>query len=253
MYPTQSRNLRAWSRERFIVRGKENLQLMFKTPSSLIYLGEEFFLFFSCLFYLFLFNFYFYFILLYNTVLVLPYTDMNPPRVYMSSQSWTPFPPPTPYHLSGSSPYTSPKHPVSCIKHRLAIRFLHDSIRVLIGKIWGKGCSVQNFPLTGWWWDNRAVFQPSQSSAFPISVGPLACAQPAVTSSVWVEGALVPAEELQGTHRLLAHHPRRDQHQAPCCSSVSSCLPSLRQLATVWICPLELVEGRGSWKPFSFK
>ena len=33
-------------------------------------------------------------------------------------------------HLSGSSPCTSPKHPVSCIKHRLAIRFLHDSIHV---------------------------------------------------------------------------------------------------------------------------
>ena len=31
--------------------------------------------------------------LLYNTVLVLPYIDMNPPRVYMSSQSWTPLPP----------------------------------------------------------------------------------------------------------------------------------------------------------------
>ena len=29
----------------------------------------------------------YFFILLYNTVLVLPYTDMNPPRVYMSSQS----------------------------------------------------------------------------------------------------------------------------------------------------------------------
>ena len=38
----------------------------------------------------FFFNFYFYFILLYNTVLVLPYIDMNPPRVYMSSQTWTP-------------------------------------------------------------------------------------------------------------------------------------------------------------------
>ena len=35
-----------------------------------------------------------------------------------------PLPPPTPYHLSGSSPCTSPKHPVSCIKHRLAIRFI---------------------------------------------------------------------------------------------------------------------------------
>ena len=33
------------------------------------------------------FNFYFYFILLYNTVLVLPYIDMNPPRVYMRSQT----------------------------------------------------------------------------------------------------------------------------------------------------------------------
>ena len=78
----------------------------------------------------FFLNFYSYFILLYNTVLVLPYIDMNPPRVYLSSQTWIPLPPPTPYHLSGSSPCTSPKHPVSCIKHRLAIRFLHDSIHV---------------------------------------------------------------------------------------------------------------------------
>ena len=78
----------------------------------------------------FFFNFYFYFILLYNTVLVLPYIDMNQPRVYMSSQSWTPLTPPTPYHLSESSPCTSPKHPVSCVKHRLALRFLHDSIHV---------------------------------------------------------------------------------------------------------------------------
>ena len=70
------------------------------------------------------------FILLYNTVLVSPYIDMNPPQVYMSSQSWTPLPPPSPYHLCGSSPCTSPKHPVSCIKHRLAICFLHDSIHV---------------------------------------------------------------------------------------------------------------------------
>ena len=48
------------------------------------------------------FNFYFYFILLYNTVLVLPYIDMNQPWVYMSSQSWTP--PPT-------------SHPISCLDH----------------------------------------------------------------------------------------------------------------------------------------
>ena len=45
--------------------------------------------------FLFFFNFYFYFILLYSTVLVLPYIDMNPPRVYMRSQTWTPLPPPS--------------------------------------------------------------------------------------------------------------------------------------------------------------
>ena len=86
--------------------------------------------FYCSQFWQYFFNFYFYFILHYNTVLVLPYIDMNQSWVYMSSQSWTPLPPPTPYHLSGSSPCTSPKHPVSCIEHRLAIHFLHDSIYV---------------------------------------------------------------------------------------------------------------------------
>ena len=42
----------------------------------------------------------FYFILLYNTVLVLPYIDMNPPRVYTSSQSWIPLSPPTSLPIS---------------------------------------------------------------------------------------------------------------------------------------------------------
>ena len=67
-----------------------------------------------------------FFISLYNTVLVLPYIDMNPPQVYMSYQSWTPLPLPSSYHPSGSSQCTSPKHPVSYIEPRLAIRFLHD-------------------------------------------------------------------------------------------------------------------------------
>ena len=85
--------------------------------------------------YLFLFLFiylfiYFYFILLYNTVLVSPYIDMNPPRVYMWPQTCTPLPLLSPQHPSGSSPCTSPKHAVSCIRHRLVIRFLHDSIHV---------------------------------------------------------------------------------------------------------------------------
>ena len=85
------------------------------------------FLQFFCAFFL---KINFYFILLYNTVLVLTYIDMNPPRVYMSSQTWTPLPPPTPHHPSRSSPCTSPKHPASCIEHRLEIHFLHDSIHV---------------------------------------------------------------------------------------------------------------------------
>ena len=72
----------------------------------------------------------FYFILLYNTVLILPYINMNLPWLYTCSSSWTPLPPPSPYHLSGSSQCTSPKHPVSCIKPRLAIPFLYDIIHV---------------------------------------------------------------------------------------------------------------------------
>ena len=41
-----------------------------------------------------------------------------------------PLPPPSPYHLSGSSQCTRPKHPVSCIEPRLAIHFLYDIIHV---------------------------------------------------------------------------------------------------------------------------
>ena len=75
---------------------------------------------------------FFFFFLLYNIVLVLPYINMHPPRVYMCSPSWTPFPPPTPYHPSGSSQCTSPKLPVSCIKPGLVIHFLYDIIHVLM-------------------------------------------------------------------------------------------------------------------------
>ena len=40
-------------------------------------------------------RFFFCFILLYNTVLVLPYIDLNPPRGYMCFQAWTPLSPPS--------------------------------------------------------------------------------------------------------------------------------------------------------------
>ena len=73
----------------------------------------------------------FYFIFkLYIIVLVLPNIKMNPPQVYMCSPSWTLLPPPSPYHLSGLSQCTSPKHPVSCIEPGLATRFIHDILHV---------------------------------------------------------------------------------------------------------------------------
>ena len=72
---------------------------------------------FSSHFYFFFFNFIF---KLYITVLVLPNIKMNPPQVYMWSPSWTLLPPPSPFHPSGSSQCTSPKHPVSCIEPGLA-------------------------------------------------------------------------------------------------------------------------------------
>ena len=71
-----------------------------------------------------------FFFLLYNIVLVLPYTDMNPPEVYMCSPSWTPLPPPSPSHPSGSSQCTSPEHAVSCIEPGLAIHFTCDNSHV---------------------------------------------------------------------------------------------------------------------------
>ena len=58
-------------------------------------------------FLLFFFKFYFIF-KLYIIVLVLPYIKMNLPQVYMCSPSWTLFPPPSPFHPSGSSQCTSP-------------------------------------------------------------------------------------------------------------------------------------------------
>ena len=72
----------------------------------------------------------FFFFKLYNIVLVLPNIEMNLPQVYMCSPLWTLLPPPSPYHPSGSSQCTSPKHPVSCIEPGLATCFIHDIIHV---------------------------------------------------------------------------------------------------------------------------
>ena len=85
--------------------------------------------------FLLFFNFNFYFILLYNTVLVLPYIDTNPPRVYMSSQSWTPFPP----HIISldhpHAPAPSILYPASNIDWRfVSFSYLFSSLSVLGAK-----------------------------------------------------------------------------------------------------------------------
>ena len=86
----------------------------------------------NCFFFYFLiFKFYFIF-KLYIIVLILPNIKMNLSQVYMCFPSWTLLPPPSPYHPSGSSQCTSPKHPVSCIERGLASHFLHDILHVSI-------------------------------------------------------------------------------------------------------------------------
>ena len=67
------------------------------------------------------------FILHYNIVLLLRYIDLNLHWVYLCSPSWTPLPPPSPSHPSGSSQCTSPERPVSCIEPGLAIGFTYDN------------------------------------------------------------------------------------------------------------------------------
>ena len=85
------------------------------------FFGAQLFIFYYLLLLLFL---------LYNIILVLPYINMNPLPVYMCSPSWTPLPPPSPYHSSGSSQCSIPEHPVSCIEPGLAIHFPYDILHV---------------------------------------------------------------------------------------------------------------------------
>ena len=51
-------------------------------------------------------------------------------RDYIKDPSWTPLPSPSPYHPSGSSQYTSPKHTVSCIEPGLVTHYIYVIIPV---------------------------------------------------------------------------------------------------------------------------
>ena len=61
--------------------------------------------------------------------MALPNIEMNPPQAHPCSPSWTPLPTP-PYHHSGSTQCTRPKHLVLCIEPGLATHFIHDIIHV---------------------------------------------------------------------------------------------------------------------------
>ena len=92
-------------------------------------------LLFSLLWFTFFFFFYFFlifiFTLFYFTILYwFCHTLIWIHHGCTCDPKWTPLPPPSPQHPSGSSPCTSPKHAVSCIRHRPVIQFLHDSIHV---------------------------------------------------------------------------------------------------------------------------
>ena len=50
--------------------------------------------------------------------------------MYTFSPSWTPLPPASHSHLSGSSQCNSPEHPGSCIEPELAICFTYDNIHI---------------------------------------------------------------------------------------------------------------------------
>ena len=91
--------------------------------------GSEFF-FEICLFFFFFFFKFNFIFKLYIIVLVLPNIKMNLPQVYMCFPSWTLLPLPSPFHPSGSSQCSSPKHPVSCIEPDLTTRFIHDILHV---------------------------------------------------------------------------------------------------------------------------
>ena len=64
-----------------------------KEPGAYHSLSEDILLFFNINIFILIGGW-----LLYNSVLVLPYINMNQPRVYTCSPSWTPLPPSSPYH-----------------------------------------------------------------------------------------------------------------------------------------------------------
>ena len=87
-----------------------------------LFLRGIFILFLFIMFYFF--NF-FYFLTLQYCIGFAIYQHESSTGTHVSP-SWTLLPPPSPYHPSGSSQCTSPKHLVSCVEPGLATRFIFD-------------------------------------------------------------------------------------------------------------------------------
>ena len=86
--------------------------------------------FFSFLSYFSFFNYYYYFFFTLQYCIGFATHQHESTTGVHEFTILTPLAPPSPYHLSGSSQCTSPKHPVSCIEPRLVIRFLYDIMHV---------------------------------------------------------------------------------------------------------------------------
>ena len=104
----------------------------FLTLCALLILSTLCFFTLQCIFFFFFHLFIFYFFLLYNIVLVLPYINMNLPWVYTCSPSWTPFPPPSPYHahtqLITLLPRLKLEHQIVCPKFTQLLKFRQRSV-----------------------------------------------------------------------------------------------------------------------------
>ena len=173
--------------------------------------------------------------------MVLPYINMNLPRVYTCSPSWAPLPLPFPYHPSGSSQCTSPKHPVSCIEARLAIRFLDCKE---IQPVHSEGNQPWDFS-----WRNDA--KPEAPVLWPSHAKSWLIGKDSDAGRDWgQEEKGTTEDEMAGWHHWLGGHESEwtpgvgdEQGGLVCCDSWGR----KESDTTEWLNWTELTEGKFQW------